>query len=70
MWHPVDSAADRAATRGQSSTVQRKLQSDGILVKSISDRWLANHVRIGVGKPEDTNALLASLKELAAEPHL
>jgi histidinol-phosphate aminotransferase len=57
-------------TRGQSSMVQRHLQDDGILVKTISDRWLPNHLRIGVGRGDDTNALVASLKKLAAEPFL
>lgn len=57
-------------TRGEASRVQRHLQDDGILVKSISDRWLSNHLRIGVGRPEDTNQLIASLKQLAGEPYL
>jgi histidinol-phosphate aminotransferase len=57
-------------TRGQASMVQRHLQDDGILVKTISDRALPNHLRIGVGKPDDTTALVASLKKLAANPHL
>jgi histidinol-phosphate aminotransferase len=57
-------------TRGEASMVQRHLQDDGILVKSISDRALPNHLRIGVGKPDDTNALVSSLKKLAANPHL
>jgi histidinol-phosphate/aromatic aminotransferase/cobyric acid decarboxylase-like protein len=50
--------------------VQRHLQDDGMLVKTISDRWLPNHLRIGVGRPDDTNALITSLKKLAAEPFL
>lgn len=57
-------------TRGEAHMVQRHLQDDGVLVKSISDRWLQNHLRIGVGRPEDTNALIASLKTLAANPYL
>ncbi len=57
-------------TRGEAHIVQRHLQENGILVKSISDRWLSNHLRIGVGRPEDTNLLIAALKELAANPHL
>ena len=54
-------------TRGHATTIQRHLQDDGILVKAISDRWLDNHLRIGVGKPDDTNALIASLKKLAGQ---
>jgi histidinol-phosphate aminotransferase len=57
-------------TRGTSHLVQRHLQDDGILVKSISDRWLANHLRIGIGLPEDTNRLMSSLKTLAGNPEL
>ncbi len=56
--------------RGEAHMVQRHLQEDGILVKAISDRWLPNHLRIGVGRPEDTNALIAGLKKLAAQPYL
>ena len=57
-------------TRGEASTVQRHLQADGILVKAISDRWLSNHLRIGVGRPEDTNLLITSLKKLAGQAEL
>lgn len=57
-------------TRGNAEMAQRHLQGDGILVKSISDRWLANHLRIGVGLPEDTNRLIASLRVLAGNPDL
>jgi histidinol-phosphate aminotransferase len=73
LLQPYPSAAPFllcAVTRGQASMVQRHLQDDGILVKAISDRWLDNHLRIAVGRPEDTNALMASLKTLAAEPYL
>lgn len=57
-------------TRGEASMVQRHLQEDGILVKAIADRALPNHLRIGIGKPDDTNALVSSLKKLAANPYL
>lgn len=57
-------------TRGEATAVQHHLQENGILVKAIKDRWLHNHLRIGVGRPEDTNALVASLKVLAAQPYL
>ena len=57
-------------TRGDAAQIQRHLQDDGILVKTIADRWLTNHLRIGVGRPEDTNAVYASLRTLAQEPHL
>ena len=57
-------------TRGEAAMIQRHLQEDGILVKALSDRWLTNHLRISSGKPEDTNALITSLKKLAAQPYL
>jgi histidinol-phosphate aminotransferase len=57
-------------SRGEAATVQRHLQDDGILVKAINDRWLSNHLRIGVGRSEDTNAVIASLKKLAQQPYL
>ena len=57
-------------TRGEATMVQRALQDDGILVKPIADRWLSNHLRIGVGRPEDTNALMSSLQKLAQQPYL
>jgi histidinol-phosphate aminotransferase len=73
LLQPLPSAAPFllcSMTRGTAQKVQRHLQDQGILVKAISDRWLSNHIRIGVGKPEDTNALIAALKELAAQPYL
>jgi histidinol-phosphate aminotransferase len=57
-------------TRGEANTIQRALQDDGVLVKAIMDRWLPNHLRISVGRPEDTNLLLTGLKKLAAQPYL
>ena len=57
-------------TRGEAGMVQRHLQDEGILVKAITDRWLRNHLRIAVGRPEDTNLLITSLKKLAQEPYL
>lgn len=54
-------------TRGEAPKVQRHLQERGILVKAIADRWLPSHLRIGVGRSEDTNALIGALKELARQ---
>lgn len=73
LMQPYSSAAPFLLcklTRGTSHLVQRHLQDDGILVKGISDRWLANHLRISVGLPEDTNRLVASLRTLAGNPEL
>jgi histidinol-phosphate aminotransferase len=73
MIQPYPSSANfllAEVTRGDAQTVQRHLQDNGILVKALTDRRLPNHLRIGVGLPEHTNALIASLKKLAAEPYL
>jgi histidinol-phosphate/aromatic aminotransferase/cobyric acid decarboxylase-like protein len=56
--------------RGQAVTIQKHLQEDGILIKSIADRWLPNHLRVGVGKSDDTSALLAALKKLAGQERI
>ena len=56
--------------RGQAVTIQRHLQEEGILVKPIADRWLPNHIRIGVGKPDDTSALISALKKLAGQERI
>jgi histidinol-phosphate aminotransferase len=73
LVQPYPSAANFLlcqVTRGEAAHLQRHLQEDGILVKAIADRWLPNHLRIGVGLPEDSNLLVASLRTLAQEPHL
>lgn len=73
LLQPYPSAANFLlclVTRGEAQMLQRHLQGEAILVKSIADRWLPNHLRIGTGRPEDTNALIAGLKKLAAEPYL
>ncbi len=73
LLQPYPSAANFLLcrmTRGEAGMVQRHLQADGVLVKAISDRWLCNHLRIAVGRPEDTNTLIASLKKLAQQPVL
>jgi histidinol-phosphate aminotransferase len=73
MVQPYPSSANFLlcqVTRGQAQAVQRHLQDDGILVKHLTDRRLSNHLRIGVGRPEQTNALVASLKKLAVNPYL
>jgi histidinol-phosphate aminotransferase len=70
LLQPYSSAANFLlchVTRGEATKIQRHLQDDGILVKAIADRWLPNHLRIGVGRSEDTNALIASLKKLAGQ---
>ena len=70
LLQPYSSAANFLLcrmTRGEAAKVQRHLQDDGILVKAIADRWLPNHLRIGVGRTEETNALIVSLKKLAGQ---
>ena len=57
-------------TRGDAGMLQRHLQDDGKTGQAITDRWLQNHLRIGVAPPQDTNLLMTSLKKLAQEPYL
>lgn len=45
--------------------LQRGLERIGILVRYYSTAGLQDHVRISVGRPDDTDALLAALEELA-----
>ncbi len=53
--------------RGRANEVQQKLQNKGILVRYFDLPLLQNSLRIGVGKPEHTDALVKRLKELGEE---
>lgn len=54
-------------TRGDAHDVYRRLREQGILVRSYSDPWLRNFIRISVGRPEDTTALLRALRGMVEE---
>jgi histidinol-phosphate aminotransferase len=51
--------------KGKSSAIQQKLQSEGIIIRCIDQPpLLPNCLRIGVGKPEETDILLRRLREV------
>jgi histidinol-phosphate aminotransferase len=52
--------------RGNASEVHQKLQEKGILVRYFDKPLLRNGLRISVGKPEHTDALLKALKQMEA----
>jgi len=53
--------------KGKASELQQKLQKKGILVRYFDQPLLQNGVRISVGKPEHTDALIKVLQQLEEE---
>jgi len=49
---------------GKAKELQQKLQEKGILVRYFDQPILRNFIRISVGKPEHTDALIKALKEI------
>ena len=56
-----------AVTKGSASEVQKKLEKKGILVRYFNLPYLENSLRIGVGKPEHTDALMKELRNIEGE---
>ena len=54
-------------TRGDAHMIQRRLARLGILVRHYSSPDLRDYLRISVGKPEETDVLIAALHALAEE---
>lgn len=54
-------------TRGDAHDIHRRLERRGILVRKYSDPDLRNYLRITVGRPEHTDALMAALRGMAGE---
>jgi len=52
---------------GKASQLHQKLQSKGILVRYFDKPLLQNAIRISVGKPEHTDALIRALQELGGK---
>jgi len=52
---------------GKAGEIQQKLQNKGILVRYFDKPLLRNAIRIGVGKPEHTDALIKALHEVGGE---
>ena len=50
--------------KGSAGALYKKLQKKGILVRYFDNPLLKNSIRISVGKPEHTDALLKALREL------
>ncbi|MFC2002092.1 histidinol-phosphate transaminase [Chloroflexota bacterium] len=50
--------------KGNASELQQKLQNKGILIRYIDQPLLQNSIRVSVGKPEHTDALIKVLREL------
>ncbi|UCH43870.1 MAG: histidinol-phosphate transaminase [Dehalococcoidales bacterium] len=53
-----------AVLSGEATELKRKLQDRGILVRYFDQPVLKNYIRISVGKPEHTDALLKCLQEI------
>jgi len=49
---------------GKAGELQQKLQKKGILVRYFDKPMLRNSIRISVGKPEHTDALIKALREI------
>ncbi len=54
-------------TSGKASELWQKLQRKGILVRYFDTPLLRNSIRISVGKPEHTDALIKTLQEIGEE---
>jgi histidinol-phosphate aminotransferase len=52
---------------GQASELQQKLQQKGILVRYFDKPMLRNYIRISVGKPEHTDAVIKALREIGGQ---
>jgi histidinol-phosphate aminotransferase len=50
--------------KGKASELQQKLQNKGILVRYFDKPLLKDSIRISVGKPEHTDALIKALREI------
>jgi histidinol-phosphate aminotransferase len=53
--------------RGNALQIKKRLEKKGIFIKSYTTPELPNHLRITVGRPEDTDILMRTLLEMAEE---
>jgi histidinol-phosphate aminotransferase len=51
--------------KGEAKELRQKLQEKGILVRYFEEPRLRNYLRISVGKPEHTDALIKALEEIS-----
>jgi histidinol-phosphate aminotransferase len=49
---------------GKAKEIQQELQNRGILVRYFAQPLLRNYIRISVGKPEHTDALIECLRQM------
>ncbi|MBA7709953.1 Histidinol-phosphate aminotransferase [subsurface metagenome] len=56
-----------SVVNGRASQIQQELQRKGILVRYFDKPLLRDCIRISVGKPEHTDILIKTLKELGGE---
>ncbi|UCB43162.1 MAG: histidinol-phosphate transaminase [Dehalococcoidales bacterium] len=64
---PVPSAANFIlcqVLKGKANQLHQQLRNKGILVRYFDEPLLQNYIRISVGKPEDTGALMRVLREI------
>ena len=50
--------------KGEAKELKQKLQQKGILVRYFEEQRLKDYIRISVGKPEHTDALIKALRQL------
>jgi histidinol-phosphate aminotransferase len=65
--HPFPSQANFVfctVLKGSAGELHQKLQKKGILIRYFDKPLLRNGIRISVGKPEDTDALMKTLHEI------
>jgi len=55
---------------GNASELHQKLQNKGILVRYFDKLLLQNAIRISVGRPEHTDALIKALRKIGAETNV
>lgn len=64
---PVPSQANFilcSVLKGEAKELKQKLQEKGILVRYFEEQRLKNYIRISVGKPEHTDALIKALSQI------
>ena len=56
--------------KGEAKQLKERLQAKGILVRYFEESRLRNFIRISVGKPEHTDALITTLREIGEETNV
>ena len=53
-----------AVLKGSASELHQKLQQKGVLVRYFDNPLLKNSIRISIGRPDQTDALMKALRQL------